>query len=131
MYYLGQGVAKDNAEAALWFKKAADQGIADAQYNLGVLHYQGTGVKQDYAEAFRLYSLSAEKGYALAQYNLGLMYLQGAGVPKDPVRAYIWLDLASGHKIPGAVKSLDYLGKTMTPEQLAEAKELMGDWKPK
>ena len=130
MYYLGQGVAKDHAEAALWFRKAAYQGLADAQYNLGVLHYQGTGVKQDYAEAFRLYSRSAEKGYGLAQYNLGLMYLQGVGVPRDQVKAYMWLGLASGCQIPDAVKNRDYLDKTMTPEQLAQAKRLMGDWKP-
>ena len=39
----------DYAEAKKWFQKAADQGDADSQYNLGSLYYDGHGVTQDYA----------------------------------------------------------------------------------
>ena len=38
MYYNGQGVAKNYAEAMKWFRKAADQGSANAQYGLGVMY---------------------------------------------------------------------------------------------
>ena len=42
---------KDYAEANKWFRKAAEQGLADAQYNLGSAYCRGHGVKQDYASA--------------------------------------------------------------------------------
>jgi hypothetical protein len=130
MYYVGQGVPQNNAEALNWFSKAARQGLVDAQYNLGVMYYQGAGITQNYPEALKLYSQAAQKGHALAQYNLGLMYLQGNSVPKDPVKAYVWLSLAAGQKVPEAVKTRDYLAAKMTPSQLADARKLASDWKP-
>ena len=45
----GQGVPQDYAEAVTWYRKAAEQGDADAQYNLGVMYAKGQGVPQDYA----------------------------------------------------------------------------------
>ena len=61
-------------------KKAADQGNAKAQYNLGVMYDKGTGVAQDYKEAIKWYQKAADQGYASAQYNLGVMYANGDGV---------------------------------------------------
>ena len=52
----------------------AEQGDAEAQYNLGVSYYNGEGVAQDYAEAVKWWRKAAEQGYADAQYNLGLSY---------------------------------------------------------
>ena len=37
MYYDGEGVARDYAEARRWYRKAAEQGFADAQYNLRLI----------------------------------------------------------------------------------------------
>ena len=51
MYDQGYGVPQDYAEAMKWFRKAAEQGDADAQYNLGVMHAQGYGVPQDFVLA--------------------------------------------------------------------------------
>ena len=53
MYDAGLGVPQDDAEAAKWYRKAADQGLASAQYNLGVMHAKGRGVPQDDAEAVK------------------------------------------------------------------------------
>ena len=39
---------QDYAQAAAWYRKAADQGYAGAQYNLGVMYANGQGVPQDY-----------------------------------------------------------------------------------
>src|SRR5690242_20135668 len=50
IYYTGQGVPKDHAEAVKWLRKAADQSYADAPYNVGVLYEKGLGVPQDYGE---------------------------------------------------------------------------------
>jgi serine/threonine protein kinase len=66
-YAKGIGVARDEAAAADWFRKAAAQGHVRAQYNLGVMYSRGRGVDQDYAEAFNWYSMAAEAGDPGAQ----------------------------------------------------------------
>ena len=53
MYANGQGVPQDHAEAVKWFREAADQGVAPAQHNLGVMYDNGEGVPQDHAEAVK------------------------------------------------------------------------------
>lgn len=53
--------AEDYATAAQEFKKAAEQGYANAQYNLGVLYTNGRGVIQDYTEGVRWFTLAAEQ----------------------------------------------------------------------
>ena len=62
-----------------WYRLAADQGDAGAQYNLGVMYDNGQGVPQNYAEAVKWYRLAADQGDASAQYNLGVMYDNGRG----------------------------------------------------
>ena len=57
-----EGVKQDFAEAAKWYRKAAEQGDAAAQYNLGIMYEEGTGVKQDFAEAAKWYRKAAEQG---------------------------------------------------------------------
>ena len=42
MYDLGHGVLQDYAQAAFWYRKAAEQGDALAQYYLGNLYDQAT-----------------------------------------------------------------------------------------
>ena len=37
-YYHGQGVPQDRTQALNWFRKAAERGIADAQYSLGLMY---------------------------------------------------------------------------------------------
>ena len=66
-----------------WYRKAADQGDAAAQSNLGVMYANGQGVPQDYAEAVQWYRKAADQGDADAQNNLGVMYDKGQGVPQD------------------------------------------------
>ncbi len=47
MYENGRGVAQDYAEAARWYRKAAEQGDAGAQHNLGLLYAKGVGVRYE------------------------------------------------------------------------------------
>jgi len=67
MFEEGQGVAQDTAEAIRWYRLAAEQGHADAQYNLGRMFEEGQGVAQDTAEAIRWYRLAAEQGNVFAR----------------------------------------------------------------
>ena len=62
MYYVGQGVPRDHAEAVNWFRKAANQGDAVAQDNLGIMYGNGEGVPQDYVRAHMWWDLSAAQG---------------------------------------------------------------------
>ena len=74
MYYNGVGVARDYAEAAKWYRKAAEQGHADAQYFLGSLYYNGQGVAQDEAEAERWFRKAAVQGHTKA---IHVLFVQG------------------------------------------------------
>jgi uncharacterized protein len=59
MYFHGQGVSEDFAEALKWFRLAAAQGYANAQYSLGIMYQNGEGIPRDYVQAYRWYDLAA------------------------------------------------------------------------
>ena len=67
-------VTKDPKEALMWYRKAADQGDAQAEFNVGAMYASGAGVEPDQSEAFKWYQKSAEHGFAMAQHNLGIRY---------------------------------------------------------
>jgi TPR repeat protein len=89
-YHTGQGVPKDDIEAAKWFRLAADQGDIKAQSALGFAYEFGLGVSKDYAAAIKWLRLAAEQGDIAAQYNLAEAYHQGWGVTKDDGEAVKW-----------------------------------------
>ena len=62
MYENGIGVKKDNDEAVKWYREAAEQGHADAQYNLGYMYEKGLGVKKDKAEAEKWFRKARGQG---------------------------------------------------------------------
>jgi TPR repeat protein len=100
MYDNGLGVPKDPAQAARWYRKAADQGDATAQSNLAFMYAIGRGVPKDYVQAHMWSNLAA------------------AGAP------------ASGIYHDVAVKVRDHVAALMSPEQIAEAQNLAREWKP-
>jgi len=57
---MGEGVEKDWEKAAYWFTKAAEQGDATAQNNLGVCYENGMGVERDRKKAVYWYTKAAE-----------------------------------------------------------------------
>ncbi|KAI9348458.1 TPR repeat protein [Zopfochytrium polystomum] len=79
MYLNGEGVAKDDAEAARWFRKAAKRGLACGQRNLGVLCLEGRGVRRDPFEARKWLEKAAEQGDATA-----VRMLDSDGLDKGP-----------------------------------------------
>src|SRR5450755_1012374 len=107
MYTTGQGVQQDNAAAALWFRKAAEQGYAPAQSNLGTLYLYGRGVTQDDNEAVVWFRRAADQGDAVAEFLLGNQYASGKGVPQDYSEAMIWFQKAAEQRHPVAML---YLG---------------------
>ena len=59
-----KGVSEDDVEAVRWYRMAAEQGDANAQFNLGVMYDNGEGVSEDDVEAVRWWRLAAEQGHA-------------------------------------------------------------------
>ena len=78
----------------MWFRKAADQGDAIAEFLFGYQYANGIGVPLDYGEAMIWYRKAAEQGHAVAKLFLGIMYADGLGVPQDYVRAHMWFSLS-------------------------------------
>ena len=116
--------------AAANARKAADQGHAEAQFNLGLMYANGDGVAQNYAEAVKWFRKAADQGLAGAQSSLGNLYDNGVGVPEDDVQAYKWWNLAAaqGHKDAKYNKAI--VEEKMTREQIADAQRLSTEWKP-
>ena len=77
----------DYKEALRLWKKAADQGDAEAQYSLGTLYDYGQGVQQNYSKAKELYEKACNGGNARACKNIGLLYLNGKGVQQNYSKA--------------------------------------------
>jgi len=84
----------------------AEQGNAEAQFNLGLLHDRGRGLPKDKYEALRWYRLAAMQGDAFAQNALGDNYWEGTGVPKDDTEASRWWRLAADKGFAPAQHSL-------------------------
>ena len=120
MYHHGQGVPGDDQEAIKQYRKAAKNGLAEAQSNLGDLYYYGVAVHQDYQEAMKWYEMEAEQGDADAQASLGWMYGNGDGVQVDTIQSYFWFSLAAA-QIECAKEARDSLVEGMTAEQIIEA----------
>nr|WP_181718316.1 tetratricopeptide repeat protein [Psychrobacter sp.]QJS05259.1 sel1 repeat protein [Psychrobacter sp.] len=75
-------ITRGYEKAFEWFTKAAEQGHADAQNNLGLMYKAGLGVSHDDYVAFEWFTKAAEQGHADAQNNLGLLYRDGKGAPQ-------------------------------------------------
>ena len=117
--------AAQNGDFATAFKEwtpLAEQGLAKAQFNLGVMCEYGHAVPQDYKKAVRLYRLAAEQGFADAQYNLGTFYGNGTGVVQDFVYAHMWLNIAASNGVDkGNKKEIE---RKLTTSDISEAQKL-------
>ena len=102
MYDAGQGVPKDDAQAAFWERKSAEQGHAYAQANLS-FRCNAAG---DFPEAFAWCRRAALSHLAWAEYNLGLMYRKGEGVARSDAEAAYWYRLAATQGFPEAQAKL-------------------------
>jgi len=106
-------LAENYADAAKWYRKAAEQGDASSQLQLAKLYKDGKGVPQDFMEAetwyrtaFLSFQALAEQGKANAQYWLGVLYAEGNGVSKNSVEAAKWYRKAAEQGDYGAQESL-------------------------
>jgi TPR repeat protein len=128
------GIPRDHSKAVARYRKAAEEGDARAQLEMGIAYHRGRGVPQNDAIAARWWLRAADQGLAEAQFLLGAAYVEGLGVATDYVEAYKWFSLADA-QLEGKLKrtALDFrktLAKNMSHEQLAEAQTRARRWKP-
>jgi TPR repeat protein len=102
MYKHGQGVPQDSAQAVTWYRRAAEQGLALAQLDLGLMYETGQGVSQDNIQAHKWLNQAAARASA------------------------------SEHQLRElAVAGRDRVAARMTAAQIAEAQRLAREWKPR
>lgn len=85
-----------NSRVAL-LKQEAEQGCAEAQFNLGRLYEMGDGVEQNWKEAVNWYRKAAMQNHSNAEFNLGVCYENGNGVVQDFEEATKWFSKAAEH----------------------------------
>jgi hypothetical protein len=105
LYADGEKIPRDNAQAALWFRRAAEQGNARAQFCLGFCYQDGRGTLQDYSQAATWLRKSAKQGNADAQFSLSELLFCGNGISQNYAESYFWMYLASL-----ATKKGDFIG---------------------
>ena len=130
-FYEGDGVTRDYAKAARWYKKAAEQHEPRALHELAMMHRSGEGVEKNENEALYLISEAANWGNHESQYVLGNIHKSQQRMADV---AYLWFSLSaasSDQKIATLAKSeLATLSKRMTTDQIAKAQRLSQGWTP-
>jgi TPR repeat protein len=115
---------------------SALSGDAEAQFELGKNYETGRiGLPKDFAQAERWYRASANQGDPYAEASLGLLYQFGKGVHADPVQALMWYEVAITRASPADRDSIvdlrNDIVSAMTPAQIAEARRLALEFKPR
>lgn len=114
-YFLGKGFPADTVRAAYWIRKAADQNMSIAQYNLGVFLNNGWGVEWNPFEAYRLCEAAAARNLPEAEFALGLFYTDNLVVPRDWAKAYRLVKAAADAKYePAHQLLLQFIDKGIT-----------------
>ena len=146
LYFTGQGVEKDAAEAFRWTELAALQGHVAAQFNLGSLYYAGDGVEAAPDKAFEMFEGAARAGHAGAALILANMYADGELTSEqelglfsqltttifslfsseqdneDLVLAHVWANVAIANESGEAEALRVGLEERMSEEQLSNAR---------
>ena len=106
-FYFGfNGFPINKNEAVKWYRRAAEQGIAEAEYNLANCYHNGEGVKTNEVEARKWWRQAAEQNSKEAQFNLGISYEFGIGIPSDLQEAVKWYQKAADQGIDQAQYNL-------------------------
>ena len=104
---IGNGLPKDEDQAFIYIKKAAEKGNSNAQVYLGYCYHFGKGVAIDKVEAIRWCEQSSNQGNPAGKTILGLCYLTADGVAEDKI---LGLRLLKNAAKQGYSKSQEILG---------------------
>ncbi|MBF0255134.1 MAG: SEL1-like repeat protein [Gammaproteobacteria bacterium] len=125
---MGQLEQVTEAEAVEWLLKAAHQGMAIAQYQLGLVYFEGLhGVAEDRVQAMDWFRRAALQDNADAAYYMAKGYRDGLGVPKNLTETLAWTERAArlGHPQSAYNLGLHYfLGEGVAKDRLTALKWL-------
>jgi TPR repeat protein len=126
-----KGTPSSFSQAGHWYRKAAEQGHALAQFNLGIMYSRGQGVERDRDLASFWITSAAERGDCGAQYMLGMnlnrlsMDQLPAAATETRTEAFKWLQLAAAQGYGDASAGCDLVAMGMTIESVKEARRRM------
>jgi len=132
MYKLGHGIEKDEKLASHWLKLAAEQGLAQAEYEYAaLLELNGTEDKANMSKAANWYKKAAGQEHAEAMLKLSGFYFLGKGIEKNTYQALSWVTKAEGkgaanakvfhQKVMSAITKLAKRGDLQAQYMLATA----------
>lgn len=78
----------DLANSIPRLKRAAEAGIAEAQYNYGIYFLE---ILKDAKTANEWFLKSAQQGFVNAQFKIAYSYAQGRGIQTDYKQAFYWM----------------------------------------
>ncbi|MEN3791178.1 peptidoglycan-binding protein [Fulvimarina sp. MAC3] len=131
LYEKGNGVKRDTIKARDWYLKAAENGNVRAMHNLAVLFATGVDGKSEPKLAADWFIEAANHGMTDSQYNLGILYARGAGVDPDLTESYKWFSIVGESGDKDAQEKRDEVAKSLSPEELTEAKAAVANFKVK
>ncbi|MFT7471272.1 MAG: TPR repeat protein [Kiritimatiellia bacterium] len=153
LYFTGQGVDQDVAEAFRWTEAAALQGHVAAQFNLGSLYFAGDGVEADPDKAVEMFERAGRAGHASAALILANMFADGelsvdeeepglfarlssylsaffsdSQTNDDLVLAHVWANVAIANESDDADALRVELEGRMSEGQLSQARRQFAQW---
>jgi uncharacterized protein len=130
----GRGPELDYAQAAHWYRKAAEQSHPLAQFNLGVMYAEGQGMPSDKAQSELWIDRAAHLGDAAAQYRLGISHYRAsmeqfaANASESRIEAYKWLQLAEGEGYRNSDVARVLVILQMTREEVTDGNRRVADF---
>jgi TPR repeat protein len=116
--------------ALMWYRTAADAGVASAQFKLANAYFAGRGVARDPAQALFWYGRAARQGLPEAQHALGIVLIGGLAGSRDPVEGYKWLILAEKGGDPDSPAVRQKADGELSAADRARAEVLARSFKP-
>jgi TPR repeat protein len=129
------GTVPDYAQAAEWYRKAAEQNHSLAQFNLGMMYAHGQGVRRDTVQSRAWYDRAAKQGEAGAQFKLGnsCHHASFSQVPakaaESRIEAYKWYRLAAAQGYQGSEMAHSILSLDMTQADVNAGKQRVAAFK--
>jgi len=130
----GKGTAQDYAQAAHWFRRAAEQSHVLAQLNLSVMYAEGQGVPRDQAQSRLWIERAAHLGNAAAQYRLGIIHHRASldrfpvNASESRIEAYKWLQLSDDQGYRDSDMARGLVNLQMTHQEVADANRRVADF---
>lgn len=116
-------------ESISWYKKSAEQGYRESQFNLASLYERGKIVDQDYCQSKYWYEKAARSGEAYSMTKMSKYFEEGKCGDQDIIKAYAWLLVSEKHLHPNsalgkrAIEKMAFFKKQLSESEIKQAKD--------